>query len=329
MSEKLVREAVAGKSTLTIFGGAALAAVALVASPAHAAPALVVAHAVQEQAAPQSQAQRAAPLPAPQFEAGGWLGLGIEEVTPEKAMELKLAPAHGVVVSRVAKGSPAAKAGLKQNDVITEFNGQHVEGAVEFRRLVRETPVGHMAQMSIWRDANAQTLSVEVGSYPAEMGGGFSGVTPRMFSRPGERQASPGENFNFRAPAQAPMLGVSAQDLSGQLGEYFGVPDGEAVLVTEVHAGSAGEKAGLHAGDVIAKVNGERVRNREELRDRLRAAVGDKSAAKNVTLGVIRKGTETAIVIQPEMLGPARGPRNGRPRNPAADANGLDHRIPL
>ena len=103
----------------------------------------------------------------------------------------------------------------------------------------------------------------------------------------------------------------------------------KAVLVTEVHAGSAGEKAGLQAGDVIAKVNGERVRNREELRDRLRTAVGDKSAAKNVTLGVIRKGTETAIAIQPEMFERPMGPRNGRPRNPAADANGLDHRIPL
>ena len=123
------------------------------------------------------------------------------------------------------------------------------------------------------------------------------------------------------------MLGVSAQDISGQLGEYFGAPGGEGVLVTEVRAGSAGDKAGLHAGDVIAKVNGERVRNREELRDRLRTAVGDKSSAKNVTLGVIRKGTETAIAIQPEML--ESPPRNGRPRNPAADPNGLEHRIPL
>ena len=319
---------IAKRSTLTISGGAALAAIALVAGPAHAAPTLTAATAPQEQAAPQSQAQRApAPLPAPQFEAGGWLGLGIEEVTPEKAMELKLAPAHGVVVSQVAEGSPAAKAGLKQNDVITDYNGQRVEGAVEFRRMVRETPVGHTAQISIWRDAHAQTLSVEVGSYPAEIGRGFQGAMPRMFARPGQRQPFPGENFNFRAPAQTPMLGVSAQDLSGQLGEYFGAPDGEGVLITEVHAGSAGEKAGLRAGDVIAKVNGERVRNREELRDRLRTAVGDKSSAKNVTLGVIRKGTETAIAIQPEML--ESPPRNGRPRNPAADPNGLEHRIPL
>ena len=318
---------IAKRSTLTISGGAALAAIALVAGPAHAAPTLTAATALQEQAAPQSQ--RPAPLPAPQFEAGGWLGLGIEEVTPEKATELKLAPAHGVVISQVAEGSPAAKAGLKQNDVITEYNGQRVEGAVEFRRMVRETPVGHTAQISIWRDAHAQTLSVEVGSYPAEMGGGFSGVMPRMFSRPGERQQSPGENFNFRAPVQAPMLGVSAQDISGQLGEYFGAPGGEGVLVTEVRAGSAGEKAGLHAGDVIAKVNGERVRNREELRDRLRAAVGDKSAAKNVTLGVIRKGAETAIAVQPEMFERPIGPRNGRPRNPAPGPDGLEHRIPL
>lgn len=319
-----MRKRISTRSAVT----ATLAAISLVAGPAYTAPALAASRGLQEQAAPPSQAQRA-PLPAAQFEAGGWLGLGIAEVTPEKAMQLKLVPAHGVMVSQVAEGSPAAKAGLKQDDIITEYNGQRVDEAVQFRRMVRETPVGHTVQMSIWRDAHAQTLSVEVGSYPREMGGGFSGAMPRMFQRPGERQTSPDENFGYGAPVQGPMLGVAAQDLSGQLGEYFGAPDGEGVLVTAVRAGSAAEKAGLHAGDVIAKVNGERVRNREELRERLRAAAGDNTAAKNVTLGVIRKGAETTVSVQPEMFQRPLGRGNGRPRNPAGGANGLDHRIPL
>ncbi len=224
-------------------------------------------------------------MPAPQFEAGGWLGVAIAEVTPEKAKELKLSTAHGVVVSQIGENSPAAKAGLKKDDVITEYNGQRVEGAVEFRRMVRETPVGHTAQLTVWRDAHSQTLSVEIGSYPAGLKSGNepSSAGPRNFQREENRQRTQppsDEYFDSRAAPPGPMLGVSAMDLSGQLGEYFGAPEGQGVLVTEVPKDSAGEKAGLRAGDVIAKVNGERIRNRAELREQLQHAVGDQSRNK-------------------------------------------------
>ena len=72
----------------------------------------------------------------------GWLGVEISEVTTEKAKDLKLAGLRGVVVMDVEPDSPAAKAGLKENDVITQYDGQIVEGTVQFRRLVRETPAG-------------------------------------------------------------------------------------------------------------------------------------------------------------------------------------------
>jgi serine protease Do len=86
-------------------------------------------------------------------------------------------------------------------------------------------------------------------------------------------------------------------DLSSQLGAYFGVPNGEGVLVTEVHKGSAGEQAGLKAGDVITKVNGQQIRNVGELRQHLRES-GD---AKSVTLSVFRKGAEISITAVPEI----------------------------
>jgi membrane-associated protease RseP (regulator of RpoE activity) len=271
-----------------------------------------------------------AAMPAPQFEAGGWLGVAIAEVTPDRAKELKLSAAQGVVVSQLSENSPAAKAGLKKDDVITQYNGQRVEGAVEFRRMVRETPVGHTAQLTIWRDAHSQTISVEIGSYPAGLKNEneFSGVRPRNFPGGDDRQRvqPPSEDyFDSHAAPRGPMLGVSAMDLSGQLGEYFGAPAGEGVLVTEVPKDSAGEKAGLRAGDVIAKVNGERVRNRAELRQQLQHAVGNQSGTKNVSLGVIRKGAETTVSIQPQMAQPPAGSRNGHSREP----NGIGPRIPL
>ena len=75
-------------------------------------------------------------------EGPSWLGVETHEVTPEDAKQLKLPAERGVVVAGVTKDSPAAKAGLRENDVITEVNGQRVEGAAQFRRMIHEIPAG-------------------------------------------------------------------------------------------------------------------------------------------------------------------------------------------
>src|SRR2546426_706569 len=101
----------------------------------------------------------------------GWLGVTIAEVTADKAKELKLPAARGVILSSVGADSPAAKAGLKANDVITEFNGQRIEGTLQFRRLIRETPGGRTVQLTFWRDGRAQSVSVELGAFPDKLVG--------------------------------------------------------------------------------------------------------------------------------------------------------------
>ena len=68
-----------------------------------------------------------------------------------------------VEVSSLAEGGPAAKAGIKQGDVVLEFNGQPVEGTAQFSRLVRETPVGRQVRIKVWRSGAAQTLTAMVG----------------------------------------------------------------------------------------------------------------------------------------------------------------------
>jgi S1-C subfamily serine protease len=108
--------------------------------------------------------------------------------------------------------------------------------------------------------------------------------------------------FGFGATLPAsPILGITAQDLSGQLGKYFGAPDGEGVLITNVESDSAAAKAGLQAGDVITKVDGDRVRTLAELRDHLR----DKREVKSVALSVLRKGSEISINVEPRKRQPA------------------------
>jgi serine protease Do len=227
----------------------------------------------------------------------GWLGLSIEEVSAQKARELKLPGDYGVLVNEVGADSPAAKAGLKNGDVITDYDGQRVEGVLEFRRLVRETPPGRTAKMTIWRDGHSQTISAEVGKNENPNGDSLFQSMMRRFGNPGPNMF----RFGTSVPA-APVLGITAQDLSGQLGKYFGAPDGEGVLITNVEANSPAAKAGLEAGDVITKVDGDRVRTLAELRDQLRL----KREAKTVMLSVLRKGSEISVNIEPRR-GQSRG----------------------
>lgn len=234
----------------------------------------------------------------------GWLGVSIDEVSAQKAQELKLPGDYGVLVTEVTPESPAAKAGLKDGDAITDYDGQRVEGVIAFRRLVRETPPGRPAKLTVWRDGRMQVVTVEIGKN--ENANPFQGMM-RRFGNPGPNVFG----FGTTLPA-APTLGITGQNLSGQLGKYFSAPDDEAVLITRVESNSPAAKAGLEAGDVITKVDGNRVRTLGELREQLRM----KRETKNVTLSVLRKGSEMSVNIEP------REPRRGR-------SQGAEHSIPL
>jgi serine protease Do len=96
---------------------------------------------------------------------------------------------------------------------------------------------------------------------------------------------------DFVIPSMHPRLGIDAEDIGGQLGSFFGVADGEGVLVRSVNAGSAAEKAGIKAGDVITKFDGERIRSLGELRERLSAK------SETATLTVTRNKTEMTLNI--------------------------------
>jgi serine protease Do len=229
----------------------------------------------------------------------GWLGVEIAEVTPEKAKELKLPAVRGVTVGDVESDSPAAKAGLKQNDVILDYDGQTVEGTVQFRRLVRETPPGRTVNVVISRDGAKQSLTVQVANRNAYYEKRMRGAMPEF-----------GKSFSFQVPnfevhspemflwmnAGSPTLGIEAEDLSGQLGAYFGAPNDTGVLVRSVRAGTPAQKAGLKAGDVIVRLDGAAVKSVSGLREQLR----EKREQKSVNLGVLRKGSELNVTVELE-----------------------------
>jgi serine protease Do len=237
-------------------------------------------------------------------EGGSWLGLETQEVTGEKAKDLKLSAERGVLVVKVLEDSPAAKAGLKDSDVITAVNGQRVEGTAQFRRMIREIPAGRAVELGVWRDGREQKLTATLGKMQENRRawGGMSAMPeafkmqmpemPEIAPMPGVPSI---EWDNGNLMMNRPRLGIDAEDVSGQLGSYFGAPDGEGILVREVNSGSAAEKAGVKAGDIITSLNGERIHGLTELRAKLSAA---SDSGKTAKLGILRNKSALTLEVE-------------------------------
>jgi serine protease Do len=185
---------------------------------------------------------------------------------------------------------------------VTEINGQRVEGAAQFRRMVHEIPAGRSIQLTVWRDGRSQTLSATLGKSEerrqslkmiAPSAGAFAFRMPDMPEIPDIPSM---EWNNGMLSGGQPRLGIDAEDLSGQLGAFFGAPEGEGILVRDVNAGSPAEKAGLKAGDVITSLDGDRIRSVSELRERLSSKRDDKE--KTVKLGVLRNKSSLSLNVE-------------------------------
>ncbi len=229
---------------------------------------------------------------------GGYLGIGGLDITPDRARALNLKEERGVEVSSLAEDGPAAKAGIKQGDVVLEFNGQPVEGTAQFQRLVRETPVGRHVKITVWRSGAAQTLSATVGeNKQATIIGPGDGEW--NFNMP-EVQPMPNiEIPRFQMTLQNPMLGIVGESLEreDQLAEFFGVQEG--VLVRSVKKGSAAEKAGIKAGDVITKVDDSKVTSSAEITRVLRGL----KSKKTFSVTVVRNRKEMPLTVTMESTG--------------------------
>ena len=231
---------------------------------------------------------------------GGWLGVGVSEVSADKVKSLKLPEERGALLGKIVPDSPAAKAGLKENDVVLEINGQRIEGTEQFRRMIHEIPVGRTANLTVWRDGRSQNIKVTVGKH--EMGNvkmfadgpkSFAFKMPTLPEMPDMSGLEHLRSFAMVSPGHA-LLGIDAENLRGDFGNFFGAPDGEGVLVRGVFANSAAAKAGVKVGDVITSLNGERIRNASELREKL--MTGHKQ--KSIKLGVLRNKSELSLSVE-------------------------------
>jgi serine protease Do len=234
---------------------------------------------------------------------GSSIGVSVRDVGPAEAGGEK--PFEGVLIDEVRPGSPAEKAGLRRGDIIVEFDGERVRSARQFGRLVQETPAGRAVKATITRDGQKKDVQIT----PAEGRGAtmlFDG--DRMREQLGDFAARlPDMNFNFDFDLPGTLsgrrLGVTVDELTHQLADYFGAKDG--VLVTAVTDGSAAARAGLKAGDVITSINGDRVTSREDLVRGLR-----ETTKEDVTIGIVRDKKESTVNAK---IDPLRRPTRGRP----------------
>jgi serine protease Do len=222
---------------------------------------------------------------------GSFLGIGVQEIDADRAKALNLREERGVEVTRVEDDSPAAKGGMKTGDVVQEYNGERVEGVEQFMRMVRETPPARDVKLSITRNGLPQQLTIKTGSRRTWMTSRYGELGAMDMPRMDFPEISIPDMPRAFMTWRSSVVGIEAEALDAQLAEYFGVKEG--VLVRSVVRGSAAEKAGLRAGDVIVKVDDTKVTSPREVSATMRT----NRSKKTVPVVVVREKRESTLQL--------------------------------
>ena len=197
----------------------------------------------------------------------GWLGVTIQELTPELSQKFGLQSSTGALVGDVAKGSPAEKAGIRRGDVILEFNGKRVEDVGNLRNMVAQSKVGADVPVRILRVAKEYSVRVLIAELPKEIAEAVPSSVPEESTIEG-------------------LSGLTVMELSKEIARQLGLHKGEqGVVVARVEPGSAAGEAGLRKGDVIQEIDRERI---ERLDDYDR--IVSKLTAEDTALFFINRG---------------------------------------
>jgi serine protease Do len=260
---------------------------------------------------------------------GGQLGVVVRDLD-EAGLKGAGGATSGVRIDDVDQDGPAAKAGLKEGDIVVDLDGERIRSARQFSRLIQETPDGRSVSLGVVRDGKRQSISVtpearsfafgfDANMLDRDMARDLRDLGPRLRAEiePRLRELEPRlREFHFDGPRDFDFdmvprmtsprgrLGVQLNELTPQLADYFGVKDG-GVLVSSITKDSAAEKAGLKAGDVITSVNGGRVRHTDDLVDELREA-----KEGEISIGIVRDKKESTVKATIE------NPRTVRPGRP-------------
>lgn len=171
----------------------------------------------------------------------GWLGVGIQDLTPELAEYYGLKTREGVLVTQVFEGDPADKAGIKLNDIIIEIDDKTVSSGRELSSVIANTPVGKETEIRLIRNNREKRLTVKLAKREDQ------------------------DQIVKRDDESGKDLGIQVTDLSSDLAQRFGIDvDESGVLVTDVKNGSPADKSDIRPGDIIKEINHKKISNRKD-----------------------------------------------------------------
>lgn len=208
----------------------------------------------------------------------GWLGVSIQDMSPELASQFGVAEPKGVLVSDVLDGSPAKRAGLERGDVIVEFDGKTVENPTQLRNAVAQTAITKKTTVKFIRDKGVRSVAVTIVEQPKTVA-----------------QAGSEESGESASPASL-LSDLEVRELNGDLASRLGLSTGErGVVIVRVRSGSVADEAGLKEGDIILEVNRKPVPNVAAY-ERVTSKVGKEQA---VLLLIKRQGHTSFITLKP------------------------------
>ncbi len=204
----------------------------------------------------------------------GYLGIMIQEVTPDLQKAFNLPTAEGALVGDVTPDSPGAKAGLQKGDVIVALNGQPVSDFTDLRLRIAQSAPGTVVHMTVLRNGQKQEITATLAEFPEK-------------TQTAENQ-QPGQSSE--------MEGVQVENLTPDMAQQLNVPAGtHGVVITNVDPNSTAAESGLQRGDIIQEVNRKPVANVEQFRAALRTA-----GSQPLLLLVNRQGVTSYAVISPK-----------------------------
>ena len=237
-------------------------------------------------------------FPSEDSEGVSYLGVDTRDITADRLGPLHLKEETGVEITMVDQDAPAGKAGLKEQDVILTLNGEKIASVEQLRRMIRETPPGRVVSLGISRNGQPMTLQVQLadrknGLDPEANGKSFHVTLPTM-PLLSDMPALPELDIpvSIVVVHSSARSGLMVENLTPQLGDYFGVKNGEGVLVRSVERGSRAEKAGFRAGDIITKVNGEPIRDAGDFTHALHSRKDN-----TVSIGIVRDKKEQSVTL--------------------------------
>ncbi len=196
----------------------------------------------------------------------GWLGVLIQNITPEIAEGMNIKETKGALVADVTPGGPAEKAGIKRGDIIVEFNGHKVEKVVDLTSMVAVTPPGKEAHIKVIREGKEIDVTVKIGELPekASMGG--------------EKESKE-------------KIGLTVEEINPQIANQYNLEEGKGIVITDVEAGSIADESGFQPGDVILEIDGQHIKNMDDYEKAIEKLERGKSV-----LFLVKRGKNTVYI---------------------------------